>query len=191
MRKKLLTVGIAAVTTLGAGAAYAQQAVEPAGEASWIHVRVDEADGAKVNLNLPISLVEVAVGMAGREGFDREKLRLEPHGDLSLEDLKRMWNELREAGDVDLVEVREGDEEVRVFRRGETVYVHVDEGEEKTVRIEIPASVVDALLRSEGEELDLAAAARELARTGNQEVVRIDGDGTSVRIWIDQTERGG
>ena len=191
MGKKLPMAAIAAVMTVGAGGGYAQQAAETAGETRWIHVRVDEAEGAKVNLNLPMSLVEVALEAAGRDAFDSDKLRLDSRGDLKLEDLRRTWRELRDAGDTDLVEVRDGDEHVRVFRRGETVYVHVDEDKDKTVRIEMPASIVDALLASEGDELDFVAAARELARTANQEVVRIDGDGTSVRIWVDQTSQGG
>lgn len=188
-KRQLLAAGIAAVMTAGAGVAHAQPAAEPAGEASWIHVRVDEADGTRVSVNLPLALVEVALESRLGKHFDPDKLRLDRR-DISLEEMRAMWRALRDAGDVDLVEVQDGDEHVRIFRRGETVHVRVDEGGRSTVRVELPASIVDALLGAEGERLDLAAAARELGRSGSQEVVRIDDEGTSVRIWVDETAEG-
>lgn len=190
MTKKLMTAATVAVVTLGASPAHAQPAPETTGETSWVHVRVDEADGARVNVNLPVSLVEVALEVAGKEAFDRDDLRLDPDGDVTLEDLRRLWGELRDVGDAEIVEVRDGDEHVRVFRRGGTVHVQVDEGGRETVRVQMPASIVDALLGTEGDELDLEAAVRELARTGNQEVVRVDDEGTSVRVWVDRDNRG-
>lgn len=191
MRKKLSTATIALGLAVLAGAAHAQPAPEADGETHWVHVRVDEADGAKIALNLPISLVEVAVESRLGKEFDAEKLRLDGRGGVSLAELRAMWRELRDAGDVDLVEVRDGDEHVRIYRRGQTVHVRVDEGDVQKVRVDLPASIVDALLGSDGEGLDLAAAARELARAGSQEVVRIDDEGTTVRIWVDRSSQGG
>lgn len=191
MRTKLLTATMIAILTAGTGAAHAQPAPEAEGATHWVHVRVDEADGAKVALNLPISLVEVAVESRLGKEWGPDKLRLDRRGGISLEELRAMWRELRNAGDVDLVEVRDGDEHVRIYRRGETVHVRVDEGDVQKVRVDLPASIVDALLGSDGEGLDLAAAARELARAGSQEVVRIDDEGTTVRIWVDRTSQGG
>lgn len=185
--KKLTTV-LVTLLMLGAGAAtlQAQEAVDAETTGSWIHVRVDEADGAKVNINLPMSLVDVALEIGQKNGFDEDDLRFDPDGDVTIEDLRRMWGELKDAGDADLVEVQDGDEHVRVYKRGDRVHVDVDEDGEEKVRVEMPAAIVDALLSGEDERLDLPAAARELARIGSQEVVRIDDEGTTIRIWIDQ-----
>ena len=186
--KKLTTV-LVTVLMLGAGAAtlQAQEAADAETTGSWIHVRVDEADGAKVNINLPMSLVDVALEIGQKQGFDEDDLRLDPEGDVTIEDLRRMWSELKNAGDADLVEVQDGDEHVRVYKRGDRVHVDVDEDGAEKVRIEMPAAIVDALLSGEDDRLDLPAAARELARTGSHEVVRIDDEGTTIRIWIDQS----
>jgi hypothetical protein len=47
-------------------------------ESSWIHVRINEAVGAKINVNLPMSLVEVPMEMAQDHIFD------ENHGSISV-----------------------------------------------------------------------------------------------------------
>ena len=97
-----------------------------------------------------------------------------------------MWRELRDADDADFVNVRDEGEHVRIYKRGDRVHVDVDEDGERKVRVELPAAIVDALLGAEGDRLDLPAAARELARAGEQQVVRIDDEGTRVRIWVDR-----
>mgnify|MGYP006290558205 CR=1 FL=1 len=168
------------------------QAQQDAGAAddSWVHVRVDEADGAEVAVNLPISLVDVALEASDHEAFDADDLRIDPDGDITVDELRRMWKELRDAGEGEFVNVRDGDERVRVYRRGDRVHVEVDEDGVEKVRVRMPAAVVDALLGAEGDRLDLPAAARELAKIGDREVVRIDDDGTRVRIWVDRSGAG-
>ncbi|MFW6192901.1 MAG: hypothetical protein ACOC83_05405, partial [Gemmatimonadota bacterium] len=103
----------------------------------------------------------------------------------------RVWSELRDVEDAELVNVRDGDEHVRIYKRDDRVHVQVDEDGREKVRIEVPSSIVDALLGGEGDRLDLAAAARELARFGDSEVVRIDDDeGNRIRVWVDQSSGG-
>lgn len=192
MRKALLTMATAAVMAVPTGALQAQEA-EASGpaEASWIHVRVDEAEGARVRVNLPMSLAEMALEIAGEEALEGEHLQWDSDGDVSLDDIRRMWRELRDAGDADFVEVQEDDEHVRVFRRGDRVHVQVDEEGVEKVRVEVPAGIVDALLGTEGDELDLAAAMQEMARTGEQNLVQVQDGETTVRVWIDQRNTQG
>lgn len=178
MNKHWLTMAAAALLAVPAGAVQAQ-------EASWVHVRVDEAEGDNVRVNLPISLVDVALEAAGEERLEDGHLRLGEHGDLSVEELRRMWRELRDAGDAELVEVQDGEEHVRVFRRGDRVHVQVDEDGEEKVRVEMPVEVADALLGAEGDRLDLQAAVRKLARRGEQELVRVRDTDATVRVWVD------
>lgn len=178
MTKKLLAV--AAAMTL------AVPAMAQAQESSWIHVRVDEADGAKVRVNLPATMVDVALEIADEKGFEEEHLHFGPDSEVSLDQMRRLWREMRDAGDAEFVNVQDGNEHVRVFREGDRVFVHVDENGTEKVRVEMPARVADALLSSEGDTLDVRAALQELARSGNQELVRVrEADGANVRVWVD------
>jgi len=188
MIRKLTTI-LAAGFVLCAVPIQAQQDAG-ATDDSWVHVRVDEADGAEVAVNLPISLVDVALEASDHEAFDPDDIRIDPDGDITVDELRRMWKELRDAGEGEFVNVRDGDERVRVYRRGDRVHVEVDEDGVEKVRVRMPAAVVDALLGAEGDRLDLPAAARELAKIGDHEVVRIDDDGTRVRIWVDRSGAG-
>lgn len=178
MTRTLLTAAALAVMTIPAGTLQAQ-------EASWIHVRVDEAEGAEVRVNLPVSLVDVAVETATDEAFDGGRFAWDEDADVTVEELRRMWDELRGTGEADLVEVRDGDEHVRVFRRDGRVHVHVDEDGTEKVRVVMPDEVADALLDTEGESLDLRGALRQLARGGSRELVRVRDRDASVRVWID------
>lgn len=184
-RKFLALAAVLAMVTVG-GLAQAQ-------ETSWIHIRVDEGDeGAKVNVNLPMSLIEVALEIAEKEAFDGEHghMRFGRHGNMDVDDVRRMWNELRAAGDAQYVDVEDDDERVRVYRRGDRVHIEVDEAGEQKVRVEVPFSVVDTLLEGEGEQLNFAGAIRELAATNNGEVIQVNDGETRVRIWIDNSSEG-
>lgn len=186
MKKTVMAVTALLLVSGGAVQAQEQVAAETATGGSWIHVRVDEDGGEKVDINLPLSLIDVALDIGETEGFDADDLRFGPESDISVQDLRRMWKQLRDAGDAEFVNVRDGDEHVRLYRRGDRVRVDVDEGGQAKVRVDMPAAIVDALLGAEGDRLDLTAAARALAETGEQEVVRIDDEGTRVRVWVDR-----
>jgi hypothetical protein len=183
MKTKLIALAAAGVLLLGAGTAAAQ-------EASWIHVRVMEEDGAKVNVNLPMSLIEVALEIAEKEAFDGHGMHFGDHGDdVDVADIRRMWHELRDAGDAEYVTAEDGDETVRVFRQGDRVFVHVDEAGEEKVRVEVPFTVVDTLLEGEGNELNLVGAVREMGRSNNGQIISVKDGDTQVRVWIDNNNQ--
>jgi hypothetical protein len=181
MKTKLIAFAAAGALLLGAGSAWAQ-------DASWIHVRVVEDDGAKVSVNLPMSLIEVALEIAEKEAFEGHGIRMGGHhgDDFEVEDIRRMWNELRSAGDAEYVTAEEGDETVRIYRQGDRVFVDVDEDGEEKVRLQVPFSVVDTLLEGEGDELNLVGALREMANSNaNGEIIQVKDGDTNVRVWID------
>lgn len=157
----------------------------------WIHVQVDEdgEDGTKVNVNLPLSLVEVALEAVSHEHFSRGHVHLE-HTDVTVQELRQMWQELRQAGDAEYVEIEDGDERVRVFREGETVFIHVDDVEEaeEKVRVEVPFRIVDVLLEGEGNELNIAGAIREVSSSMRGDIVTVNDGRTRVRVWIDERD---
>jgi hypothetical protein len=192
MRKSIQTgIGLLALLAATAAPAAAQTATP------WLHVRVVEDDEAtKVTVNLPLSVVE-AVLKASPEMIERHgRIHLGRHHDhgLKLADLRRVWKELAAVGDAELVSVESEDENVKVQRKGDLVQVFVDnkgrtgkDGKQKggeQVRVEIPVSLVDALLSGEGEEANIEAAVTEL-RKRRGDIVRVRDDDSHVRVWID------
>jgi hypothetical protein len=190
MRKSILAgVGLVALSVLPAEKAAAQTGT------AWLHVRVEEAKKSeKVSVNLPMTVVE-AVLKASPEMIEKHgKIHLgEEHG-LKMADLRKAWKALADAGDAELVTVDSEEENVKVMRKGDLVQVFVDKkakadkdgkpvkGEE--VRVEVPVSLVDALLSGEGEEANIQAAVAELQKRRG-DIVRVKDDDTNVRIWID------
>jgi hypothetical protein len=158
----------------------------------WIHIQVRESDesGAKVNVNLPLSVVQVAVEAAPDKIISNGRIRIDHcgHHDLSISDLRRMWRELKDSGEARFVEVEDEHEKVNVFREGDLVRIEVedlDDARKETVNIKVPISVVDALFSGEGDELNLQDALEQL-KDQRGEIVQVEGGDADVRIWIDE-----
>jgi hypothetical protein len=182
MMKRAIWVVVLAAGLIFAGVAQAQE------DAPWLHIRVDEsgAHGSKVSVNVPLSLVEVVLDIAENEIFEESHFDID-HSDITVADMRRMWDELRNAGDAEFVTVEEDDEFIKISRQGSKVLIEMqdlDDDSEKG-RIEVPVGVVDALFSGEGEDLNIRAALDELIRTQDGEIVMIEDDETSVRIWIE------
>ena len=153
----------------------------------WIHIEVLEAGQkeAKVKVNLPLKLARTALEMAPDDVMDEGHIRFD-HNDLSVSDLRKLWKEVRDAGDAEFVTVEEKDATVKVSRKGSKLYVNVDDRKEgDQVRVEVPVSLVDALLTGSGDTLNVDAAVAELERMGPGEVVHVLDGEDSVRIWIE------
>jgi hypothetical protein len=159
----------------------------------WIHVQVREHDGsrAKVNVNLPLSVVQVAMAAAPDKIISDGHIRIDHHGhhDLSIPDLRRIWQELRDSGEAQFVEVEDDHEKVSVFREGDSIRIEIedldDEPEKETVNVQVPIAVIDALFSGEGDELNIGDAL-DLLKEQRGEIVRIEGGDADVRIWIDE-----
>lgn len=155
---------------------------------AWLHVRVDErARPSKVSVNLPVSVVEAALRAAPDRVISEGRLHLGHEGKgVSVADLRRAWQELRATGDAEYATVEEEDQKVRVARAGNLVLVHVEKpAGREAVRVEVPIEVVDALLSGEGEELNVRAAFAQLQKRRG-DIVRINDEHSTVRIWIDE-----
>jgi hypothetical protein len=162
-----------------------------AAQTPWIHVEVDERgrEESRVRVNLPLSLVEVALEAAPEKIAKHSHIHLDhAHGDVDIEDLRRIWRELRRTGDAELFSVEEKNQKVSVRREGDRVLVDVDEhGSGETVRIQVPVSVVDALFSAEGEELNVKDAVAELKKLRG-DIVSVDDGESKVRVWIDERD---
>ncbi len=211
MRKRVLIgVGlVAALALLPALSAMAQTSN------AWLHVRVEEGQkGSKVSVNLPMTVVEAALKASPEIIEEHGKLNLGKHHGLKLADLRRVWKQLADVGDAEFVTVESDDENVRVQRKGDVVQVFVDhkpgrpvagkaeaaKGEApktakveavklargaEEVRVEVPVSLVNALLSGEGDEVNIQAAVSELQKRRG-DIVRVREADNHVRIWIDE-----
>jgi len=156
----------------------------------WLHVKVNEGDGdTKVTVNLPLNLIEGVLAMIPEEEFRDGRIVLEDT-DFSIAELRTLWNEMRDSPDMKYVTVESDDENVTVWKEGDYLLVKVreDEGEEwgEQVDVRMPLPVIDALLSSQDDELDLAGALRALAEFGEGDLVTVNSRNESVRVWIDQ-----
>lgn len=151
----------------------------------WIHVEVLEngEDGAKVRINLPLSMARIALEMAPANVFEHGRIKIDEF-EIELEDIREAWSQLKDAGDVEFVTVHEKDTTVRVFRKGNRILVHCDGDNDELVRIEVPVEVVDALLSGRGDEFDFDAALAALEKMDG-EIVRVQDGDDLIRIWIE------
>ncbi len=182
MTRRLFSLVAAATLLCTAAVPVTAQQAKP-----WIHVNVTEGDdGTNVRINLPLSVIGVALEVAPDKVFEKGKLKLK-NADVSVADLRKLWIELSSAGDASLVEVDGKDGMVRIIREADLVIIKVDQAKEKEtqVRIEVPVKVVDALLEGEGDDLNLGGAIDQLQNQRGDIVRIVDGD-TNVRIWIDE-----
>jgi hypothetical protein len=164
-------------------------AASTSGGTAWVHVRVEEPNRrSRVHVNLPLPAVEIALKAAPETVASGGRIHLGGHGrHLDVADFRQMWQELRRAGDTEIVSVEDGDDRVNISKKGDLVLVRVQEnGERDTVHVDVPAALVDALFSGPGEELNVRAALAEL-RTMRGDVVRVNDRNSTVRIWIDES----
>jgi hypothetical protein len=181
MRKSLLAgIGLVALVVVPVVDAQAENGTP------WIHVRVEEPEKqSKVVVNLPLSVVEVALEAAPEMIESHGKVHLgESHG-MKLEDVRKIWAELAAVGDAELVTVEDKDETVKVWREADQVHVRVEKQGKEEVRVEVPVSLVDALLSGEGDTVNIKAAIAEL-RAKRGDIVTVSEPDTTVRVWIDE-----
>jgi hypothetical protein len=158
------------------------------GDTKWLHVKVHEkgGDGEMVRVNLPMDLVAKVLPLIEAEGFDRGKVSFDGH-ELKEVDIRGILEAVKDAEDGEYVTVEGPDENVRVAKKGNRLFVKVEEegDEPEYVNVEIRMEVVEALLSGEEDELDVLAAVEALAKYGEQELVSVDASDATVRIWVD------
>ena len=181
-------VGLAGVALMMTAAPGRSQ--PPATGQAWLHVRVDEpSKQGKVRVNLPLSVVSVALEAAPDSVIDNGHFRIGGHGgkrDQKVADLRRAWAELKKSGDMEFATVEENDEKVRIARAGDLVLVHVD----KTSAAASPSasrfrSAWWMRFSAPGDELNIRAALGELQKRRG-DIVRVKDEDSTVRIWIDE-----
>jgi hypothetical protein len=164
-----------------------------AGSQRWLHVVVDEGDGAEaVNLHLPFSALESMWPAVAMSGSISDSMRVGPV-DLQGLDLRKAWEQLRTAPDGNFLNMDGSDGQVRVGKSKGAFLVHVDESgggadDGAKVEVRLPLAVIDALFSGEAGVLDFAAALRALESSDAGDIVRVSDGAESIRIWIDSRQ---
>lgn len=152
----------------------------------WLHIHVDETRGdeAKVNINIPISLIEVMLPLVEEKAVERGRIRLHDK-DFRVEDLRKIWKSVKDEGDTEFVSVEKRGEHVRVFTQGNFLMIQSDKDSKSKVNIKLPMAVVDAMLAGDGDDLDLLAGVKALKDSGVRDLITVEDDDTNVLVWID------
>jgi len=180
MRKSILFLQIAMVCGLSLAFAESKQ---------WVHVNVEDSrKPAKVKVNLPVSLVETMMPLIEEKSFENGKVRLNDK-EFRVEDLRKMWNEVRKQGDSEFVSIQSPDTNIRVFTEGKYLFVEPQKGSNTHVNIQIPLAVVDAMLSGSGQELNLTAAVQALRQSGVSDIISIQNEDAHIRVWIDENKQ--
>jgi hypothetical protein len=157
-----------------------------------------------------MAVVEAALKSTPELIEEHGKVHFGDHHGMKLADFRRMWKQLAAVGDAEFVSVESDEENVKVQRKGDTLYVYVDhkgtaptpaekpagkaaadKPETRTahkageVRVEIPVALVDALLSGEGDQVNIQAAVAEIQKRRG-DIVRVRDEDSNVRIWIDE-----
>ncbi len=111
MKKTIVAVALAALVLSGAGMLAA------ADNDLWLHVKVEEDNDTKVTVNLPMSVVSKALPMLPEEHFSAGHMHMDEM-DMSIAEMRELWQEVQNTPDVTFVTVEEEDETVKVSTEG-------------------------------------------------------------------------
>ena len=205
----VMTAFTASGAAIGLHAAQAQQGPQP-----WIHLDMTgERADMNMNINLPLAAIEAALALAPEAIVDGDgQLQLGGRREIPVAAVRAAWTQLRDAGDIEIANIQNGPQSIRVAREGATLLVdvigtdeddaehegdgdvgHDDDGDGDRdrdgigeVQIRVPVSVVDALLAGDGDTLDVRAAIQELSALRGEMVQVIQPD-ARIRVWIDES----
>ena len=180
MKKALNLLALALLVASLAGPLAAQK------KDPWFHVEVKEnkTEPEYVKVNLPMSMVDVALNVVKDKKFNKGHFKL-PTDDVSVADMRKIWSELKKAGNAEFVTVQQKNETVHVAKEGNYILVKITEGKKPKVDLKVPVGVVDALLAGSGEELDIKGALMAMQKQNAGEILTVNDNETQVRIWID------
>lgn len=157
----------------------------------WLHVRVESAaaDGERVKVNIPFALIEVVLPKIQAEELSDGKVKFAGE-ELSVTDLREIWAEIKKTGNSELLTVTSKDTNVRVSMEGDTLIIRTTGESNENVSVTLPTVVMDALLQGDGDELDVLAAVKALSENNLKELVSVEADDQTVRVWIDESSTG-
>ena len=179
-------------TAMTALLAFALTAARVSAADLWLHIKIRDAkEDSRVSVNLPLSMIQRSAALIPSNARNSGRIRMNDT-DVDIAELRRIWNEVRNHPDATYVTVDDRDSRVRVAKRGEYLHIVAQgrgryRGGDENMEMKIPVEVVSALLSGRGDEMNVGAAIQALARRGEGELVTVNGDDETVRIWVDAT----
>lgn len=160
----------------------------------WLHIKVVEEGrgGDNVNINLPISMIESLLPLIQTNELRGGRVRI--GSDFGADifegiDIRKVLQALQDAPDADFITVKSDDENVRVSKEKGILKIDVDgRYDHERVRVRIPLTVIDAMIADDPYELDILAGIRALSAYGGGDLVTVESDDSTVRIWIDDNQ---
>ena len=157
----------------------------------WLHVRVSETgeDGEKVSVNLPVSLIDAVLSNLDIDEFHNGSIRIDD-AEFDRELIQAVYEAAKKSKDGEFVNIKDGDESVHVIKKGDEIHIDIEDHDER-IKVRIPLQVIGALLASgDDDELNIAAALRELSNSGDNTLVTVESDDESIRVWVDDSMEG-
>lgn len=149
----------------------------------WLHMRVSDADGTRVSINLPFSIVEKAAPLIPVDAMRHPHIRC--NGERI--DSAAFRNAVRQTLTSGTAAYDEDGHHVVITRANGSISIvanDIDDGD--SVRVRLPAAIVDPMVNAAGDEIDLRAAVLALVRQGSGELMIADTHDATVRVWIDE-----
>ena len=139
-----------------------------------VHV-IEESEGTEVKVNIPMNTLE-----AFRPTIQNALSDIEVDGHEI--DLREIWQQIKDAGPNDFVEINQDGTRVLVATTAENEIRITIEGEDN-VNVRIPFALADAFLGHE--EIDYDTVMEALYDIEG-DLVNVTGDDVQVRVWIEQ-----
>ena len=180
LHSPFLRVGVVAgaLFAFAAAPAFAQPAK------AWLHVQVEgDSEDQRVDVNVPLAAAHGVVESLGEELLDGMYEEMHDEAEDHLDELREVWQALRENPGTSVEISDESDERVTAIMDGDEIRVE-GRGDDGTLFIRVPVAFGDALFSgADPQELDFAAAIETLS--GHEgDLVSVKGDDGSVRVWI-------
>ena len=147
----VMTAFAAAGAAIGLHAAQAQQGPQP-----WIHLDMTgERADMNMNINLPLAAIEAALALAPEAIVDGDgQLQLGGRREIPVAAIRTAWTQLRDAGDIEIANIQNGGQSIRVAREGDTLLVDVIGTEEDDAEHEGGAEEDDAEHRGDDDDAE-------------------------------------
>jgi len=152
----------------------------------WLHVRVQTPEKSEaVKVNVPLNLVQSVLPVIETDEFSQGRIKLDEQ-EFTVPQMRAIWETIKSQGSYEIAAIESGEDRVRIALEGDELFVRSIEGSGTQVLVNIPVSVVDALLSGEGDTLDLQAGIEALQMVGAKDLVTVNDGENMVRVWIDE-----
>jgi hypothetical protein len=167
------------------------------GAERWLHVTVTPKDdkGERVRVNVPFSLARGVLASIQQGRLNHGIVHIE-NAHMNDVDIRSLLKAIKSAQDAEFVTVEGKDCTVHVQKQKGMLLIHVvdnssshharsDSPSHQNVDVRVPLEVADALFSGAPDELNVGAALDLLSRHGDMELVSVQDEENTVRIWMD------